>query len=188
MQRFAAVFSTLAVLMTAAHVSGQQAPNFSGQWTLVAPADAPAGGAPDGRRGGGGGGGGGARGGRGGGRGAFGALTGLGMGGTITQDAATLTITRTTQAGEIKTVYRLDGSESRNSITMGGGNGVESVSKARWEGSKLVITSTTNVQGNPVESTMTLSLDGQNLVIESTGAGRGGGATVTTTTRYTKSN
>ena len=184
MQRFAAVFSTLAVLVAAANVSGQQTPSFAGQWTLVAPADAPAAGAP---RGGGGGGGGGARGGRGGGRGGFGALTGLGMGGTITQDASTLTITRTTQAGEVKTVYRLDGSDSRNSVTMGrAGTAVESVSKARWEGGKLVITTTTTVQDNPVETTMTLSLDGQNLVIESTGAGRGGGATVTTTTRYTK--
>jgi hypothetical protein len=109
------------------------------------------------------------------------------MGGTIAQDASTLTITRTAQGGEVKTVYRLDGSESRNSITGRGGEAVESVSKARWEGSKLVITTTTTVQGNPVETTMTLSLDGQNLVIESTGAGRGGGATVTTTTRYTKS-
>jgi hypothetical protein len=109
------------------------------------------------------------------------------MGGTITQDASTLTITRTTQAGEVKTVYRLDGSDSRNSVTMGrAGAAVESVSRARWEGGKLVITTTTTVQDNPVETTMTLSLDGQNLVIESTGAGRGGGATVTTTTRYTK--
>jgi len=110
------------------------------------------------------------------------------MGGTIAQDASTLTITRTTQAGEVKTTYRLDGSESKNSVTMGGGNAVESVSKARWEGTKLVIATTTTVQGNAIESTMTLAMDGQNLVIESTGMGRGGAAAVTTTTRYSKSN
>jgi hypothetical protein len=113
-------------------------------------------------------------------------MAGLGMGGTIAQDAATLTITRTTPAGGVRTVYRLDGSESRNSFTMGGGNTVESVSRARWDGNKLVITSTTDVQGNAVETTMALALDGENLVVESTAPGRGGGAPMPMTLRYTK--
>jgi hypothetical protein len=113
-------------------------------------------------------------------------MAGLGMGGSIAQEAATLTITRTTPGGEVRTVYRLDGSESRNSFTMGGGNAVESVSRARWDGNKLVVTTTTNMQGNAVETTMTLSLDGQNLVVESTAPGRGGGAPTPMTLRYTK--
>jgi hypothetical protein len=66
-----------------------------------------------------------------------------------------------------------------------GGNAVEAVSRARWEGTKLIITTTTNVGGTAVENTMSLSLDGQNLVVESTGMGRGGGAT-TMTMRYRK--
>ena len=108
------------------------------------------------------------------------------MGGSITQDASTLTITRTTQAGEIKMVYRLDGSVSTNSVAMGG-NTVETSSKARWEGAKLIVVTTTTVGGNPVESTSTYSMNGANLVVETTAPGRGGGAPMTTTMTYSKS-
>jgi hypothetical protein len=106
-----------------------QTPNFAGKWTRDAektaaamPAGAPAGG---GGRGGGGG----------------------GMGGgdiTITQDAKTLVISRMVQEMEMKTTYNLDGSESKNTgMGRGGAPGVEQVSKAKWDGNKLVITTTT---------------------------------------------
>ena len=78
-----------------------QAPGFAGKWTLVADPNAPAGG--------------GGRGGRGGGFGQF-----CGMECTIAQDATSLTVTRTTQAGETKIIYKLDGSESKNTQDMGG--------------------------------------------------------------------
>jgi hypothetical protein len=114
-------------------------------------------------------------------------MLGLGQEATITQTGATLTIARTTPQGEVRTVYNLDGSESRNSMAMGrGGQAVEQVSRATWEGSKLVIATTMSMGGNAVETTMSLSLDASgDLVVESTGMGRGGaGAAVTT--RYTK--
>ena len=77
-------------------------------------------------------------------------------------------MTTTTQAGETKTVYNLDGSESKNPLTMQG-NTIERVSKAKWDGAKLVITTTTNFQGTPIETTQTWSLDASGgLVIEST--------------------
>jgi hypothetical protein len=108
------------------------------------------------------------------------------MGATISQDASTLTIVRTTGAGEVRAVYNLDGSESRNTV-QGRGGPMEQVSRASFNGSRLVITTQQNFGGNMVETTMSLSLDAQgNLVVESTAPGRGGGAPTTTTMRYRK--
>jgi hypothetical protein len=164
MQRAALLLSAASLLFAATEVSAQDKPSFAGKWTLVAD------------QGGGGGGG------RGGGRG------GLGAEATLTQDATTLTITRASQAGETKAVFKLDGSESKNTMTGRGGATIEQTSKARWEGSKLIITTTTPIGENTIESTMALSLDADGvLVVETTGAGRGGGAPTTTTRRYTKS-
>jgi hypothetical protein len=136
-----------------------QTPNFAGKWTLV----------PDSA---------------GGGRGGFG---GLGLGATITQDANTLTITRTTQAGEFTSTYKLDGSESKNTLTMQG-NAVEQLSKARWDAGKLTINTSMSFNGNPVEVSMTMALDpGGNLIVESTRPDfQGGGAPITTKMTYKK--
>ena len=38
-----------------------------------------------------------------------------------TSNAATLTVTRTTQMGELTSVYKLDGSESKNTVAGRGG-------------------------------------------------------------------
>jgi hypothetical protein len=161
MRKTAVLMSAIALVLGATNLSAQ-GKSFAGTWTVVADPAAPA---PTGRGGG----------------------RGLGQGGTIAQDAKTLTITRTTQNGEMKSVYNLDGSESKNTLTMGG-NSVEQTSKAKWEGDKLVITTTMNFNGNPSESSMTLSLDaaGQ-LIVEATGAGRGGGPPTTTKMTYKKS-
>ena len=166
MQRAALLLSAVGLLFAATEVSAQDKPSFAGKWTLVA------------NQGGGGGGGGG----RGGGRG------GLGAEATIAQDETTLTITRASQAGETKAVFKLDGTESKNTMTGRGGATIEQTSKARWEGSKLIITTTTPMGENTIESTMALSLDADGvLVVETTGAGRGGGAPTTVTRRYPKS-
>jgi hypothetical protein len=168
---FAVTLAAATTLVATTQLSAQN-PNFTGTWAVIADAAAPA---P--------GGGGGGRGGRGGGRGGL----GLGMGATITQDASTLTVVRTTGAGEVRSVYRLDGSESRNTVQGRGGATAEQVSRARFDGGRLVITTQQDFGGNMVETTMALSLDGQgNLVVETTAPGRGGGAPNTTTMRYRK--
>ena len=160
--RKAAVFMGAAALILGATNVSAQGKSFAGTWTVVAD---PAAAAPAPGRGGG---------------------RGLGQGATIAQDAKTLTVTRTTQNGEIKQVYNLDGSDSKNTLTMGG-NSVEQVSKAKWDGDKLVITTTMNFNGNASESTMVLQLDASGqLVVESTGAGRGGGPPTTTKMTYKK--
>jgi hypothetical protein len=95
--------SSAALVFGATTVSAQAKPSFAGAWTVVVdPNAAPAPG-------------------RGGGRG------GLGQAATIAQDAKTLTVTRTTQNGEVKTVYNLDGTDSKNTMTFGG-NAVEQTS------------------------------------------------------------
>jgi hypothetical protein len=162
MRRNALIVGALS-LVFAASTAIAQAPSFAGAWTLV----------PDPNAAGGGGGGG-----RGGGM-----L--LGQAATVTQDANTLTITRTTQNGEVKMVYNLDGSDSKNMV-MGRGGQTEQVSKAKWDGAKLVITTTLTMGENTVTRTQTLALDGSGqLVVTSTGPGRGG-EVMTTTQTYKK--
>ncbi len=138
-----AAMSMAAVVLMATSVFAQT-PNFAGKWTPDAEKNQAAGGG----------------GGRGGGRGG-------GMGGgdmTITQDAKQLVITRTTQNGEMKTTYNLDGSESKN-MMMGRGGQTEQVSKAKFEGNKLVIVTTT-ANG---ETTASWYMEGDHLVNERTG-------------------
>jgi hypothetical protein len=151
------------VLMFGAAVSlaAQATPDFSGKWVMdPASAPAPPAGAPAG-------GGGGGRGGRGGG-------AGFGQEFMAKQDAKTLTITRMQGDQTVVATYNLDGSESKNTVAGRGGQ-QEQVSKAAWDGAKLVITTTLNFGGNNVEQKRTLSLEGGNLVIETVQPGRDGG-------------
>jgi hypothetical protein len=165
------MFMSAAALVLSAVTAMAQTPNFAGKWTLQVDPNAAAG-----------------RGGRGGGGG------GLGMEFTATQDAKTLTITRTQGTNEIKTVYNLDGTDSKNMVAGRGGRGgdtppppTEQISKAKWEGGKLVITTTFTMGDAPVSTTMSLSLNaGGDLVVERTQQGRGGGAPTTVTQTYKK--
>jgi hypothetical protein len=95
---------------------------------------------------------------------------GRGMGGpmTIKQTATELSIERQGRNGPTTQTYKLDGSETE--ITMGQ---MTAKASAKWDGSKLVITTKTDMG----ENTATYSLDNGNLVIESTG-GRGPGKRV----------
>ena len=136
-----------AIVLAFATIVSAQKTDFSGTWALDADAS---GGAP----GGGGGGGG---------RGGFG---GLGMGATIKQTADALTIERTMGDNKVTLNYKLDGTESKNTLTGRGGQQMESASVAKWDGSKLVITS--RVGEN--ESTQVWSLAGNVLTIETTSA------------------
>jgi len=112
---------------------------------------------------------------------------GLGTQATITQDATSLTVKRTTQMGEFTSVYKLDGTESKNTLTIQG-NAVEQLSKTKWDGGTLQVDTTMSFDGNPVQVSMKLSLDPSgNLLVESTRPDfQGGGAPVTTKTTYKK--
>jgi hypothetical protein len=112
---------------------------------------------------------------------------GLGQSAVIKQDATTLTVTRTTQMGEITSVYKLDGSESKNTLNFQG-NAIEQVSKTKWDGGTLHVDTTMSFDGNPVNVTMALSLDasGNLLVVSTRPDFQGGGAPVTTKMTYKK--
>ena len=142
-----------AAVLAVATLAWAQKPDFSGTWTLD-PAASEGGAAP----GGGGGGG------RGGGRG------GLGQGGTVKQTADTLTVERSIGENKITSTYKLDGSESKNTMMGRGGQSMESVSTAKFDGQTLVITTKMDMGNGPQESTQKWSVSGSTLTIETTNA------------------
>ena len=162
MKRLLALTVTAAVLTSSLAVLAQTRPNFAGKWTLVPDPNAAA------------------AGGRG--RGMAG---GLGQTFTATQDEKTLTVVSTTQMGEIKAVYNLDGSATKNPITLVGQT-VERTSKVKWDGARLIVTSISNFQGNAAETTQVWSLDKSgSLTVESTN--NFSGTPTTTKALYKKS-
>jgi hypothetical protein len=155
----AAIAMTMALGVTA---YAEDKPDFSGKWVNVepAPAAAPAtdtaggGSAPAGGR--------------------RGFQPGFGPEFTVKQDATTLTISRGGQSTPL--VYKLDGSESKNSMTRDGQQ-IDQVSTAKWEGKTLVIVTQLNFQGNTREQKRVLSLEDGKLVIDQTSPGRNGATT-----------
>ena len=142
MRRLAIASVAVAVVLFASGLSAQGT-SFAGKWTPDAEKNAAAGGG----------------GGRGGGRGGGGPMT-------VTQDAKTLTIERDMGGTALKTVYNLDGSESKNSMPgRNGGAATEQVSTAKWDGAKLNITTKT-ANG---DRTVSWYLEGGELVQETQG-------------------
>lgn len=135
-----------AILAVATVGFAQTKPDFSGTWTVI-PGDAPAGGG-------------------GGGRGMMGPMT-------VTVKGDVLTIERTMGDNKITQTYNLTGTETVNKQMGRGGAEVEVKSVTKWDGSKLVITSTRPGQdGATVTTTQSWALDpGGVLIIEQTGRG-----------------
>jgi hypothetical protein len=156
----AGLIAIAAAAALTATVVAQTTPNFAGTWKLVPDATASAG---------------------------AGRAGGLGPEATIVQDATSLTITRFTQMGEFKSVYRLDGSESRNVLDFQG-NSIDQLSTTKWDGGKLIVNTKMEFSGNLVEVSMTMALDASgNLIVENTRPDfQGGGAPVTTKATYKK--
>ncbi len=141
-----------AVFAVAAVAFAQAKPDFSGTWTLDPEASGMAAG---GGQGGGGGRGGGA----------------LGNGpATVKQTADTLTIERTMGENKVTLTYKLDGTESKNTMMGRGGSPVESTSTAKFDGSTLTITTKQDMGNGPMESTQKWTLAGSVLTVESTNA------------------
>jgi len=104
---------------------------------------------------------------------------------TVTQKGDELVVERTMGENKMSSTYKLDGTESVNKM-MGRGGEMEIKSTAKWDGSKLVITSKQPApDGSVRESSQTWSLDGGNLTIEATRPGRDGNP-MTTKTVYKK--
>ncbi len=141
-----------AAILAVASLASAQKPDFSGTWTLAPAADAaaPAGG------------GGGGRGGRGG---------ILGAGPTVVKQSATdLTVESTMGDNKVTRTYKLDGTESKNTMMGRGGQSVEAVSNAKWDGGKLTIVTKQDMGGQTFETTEVWMVDGSTLTVESTNA------------------
>ena len=154
-----------AAVLAVATLAWAQKADFSGTWTLdPAASDAPAGGgggAPGGGAPGGGGGGG-----RGGGRGGI-----LGAGPSVVKQTATeLVVESTMGENKVTRTFKLDGSESKNTVMGRGGNPMESVSTAKWDGAKLVIVTKQAMGDQTFETTENWSVSGSTLTVESTNA------------------
>ena len=93
------------------------------------------------------------------------------------QDAKTLTLTRLQGDQTVTETVNLDGSETREMIEALGGTR-ERVSRATWDGNKLVINATLSVDGKILQQNRVMSMEGGNLVIEQIGPGGGGPATI----------
>jgi hypothetical protein len=141
-------------IFAVASMAFAQKPDFSGTWTLDPEASGMA-----------------AGGGQGGGGGRGGGFGGLGNGpATIKQTADTLTVERTMGENKVTSTYKLDGTESKNTMMGRGGNQVESTSTAKFDGSTLTITTKMDMGNGPQENTQKWSLVGGNLNIETTNA------------------
>jgi hypothetical protein len=160
MRRSTALMSVAAVAFMASTAFAQAKPSFAGTWSMVVDSAAAAQQQMAGGRGGRGGG-------------------GFGQTFTATQDASKLTITRTTQNGDVSSTYNLDGTDSKNTM-QGRGGPMEVVSQAKWDGNNLVITTTQDFNGTARTSTQTLSMDASgSLWVESSRPGRDGNPMVT---------
>ena len=156
--------------------------DFSGRWTLDAPAVAttpavpgtPAAAAAPGDMG-----------------------SGWGSTITITQDAKQLKLeyaffSRYDAQPSLTFVYPLDGSEGRNVVTMGRGEQIE-LSRVRWEGPTLTISTTSQIAdprlSKPFTSALTRKLwleSPTTMIVEVTRAGVLGGPSLTTRSVYRK--
>ncbi len=176
-------FATIGVaVLCGSTAAGQAAVNFSGRWTLDAPAPAttpaspgtPAAAAAPGDMG-----------------------SGWGTTIDIVHDANRLSVeydvfSRYDLQPPLRFVYPLDGSEGPNTVMLGRGEQIES-SRAAWEGSKLTIVTTMQVSDRAVPKPFTFELrrtlwleSSTSMVVEVTRSGVLGGASSSTRTRYRK--
>src|SRR5262245_66684725 len=179
----AALIALGLVIARHAPIWAQSPADFSGRWTLEAPAIATTPAVP--------------------GTPAAAAAPGdMGSGGgstiTIAQDAKKLTVeyvvfSRYDLQPPLTYTYPLDGSEGRNTVNMGRGDQGES-SRAHWTGRSLIIDTTMRVDdhaaGKPFTATVTRTLfleSAATLIVEVTRAGVLGGPATTTRSIYRKS-
>src|SRR5215203_4317473 len=98
---------------------------------------------------------------------------------TVVQDATALTVATTSQMGEFKTSYKLDGSEAPSPMNFNGTT-IDRITKLVWEGNKLFLITTSKMEGQSLEfkSVWSLTADGA-LATETTFPDfQGGGAPI----------
>ena len=73
---------------------------------------------------------------------------------------------------EVTLTYKLDGTESRNLIMSRGVPPSDSLSIARWDGSRLMIATKQETAGQVAQSTEVWIVEGSTLTVETTSASR----------------
>jgi hypothetical protein len=106
----------------------------------------------------------------------------------VGQDATEMTVTATSQMGEFKTIYKLDGSMGRSPIDFNGQT-IDRATKAAWNGSTLTLWTTSEMNGQTIEfkSVLSLNADGALMVVSTFPDFQGGGAPITQKAIYKKS-
>ena len=106
----------------------------------------------------------------------------------VSQDATTLTVVTTSQMGEFKTTYKLDGTEGRSPLEFNGTT-IDRATKATWNQNKLTLWTGSEMNGQAFEFKSVLSLDADgSMITESTFPDfQGGGGPITAKATYKKS-
>lgn len=169
MQRMARLLGVAVIVMSAAGAYAQ-GKDFTGKWTRDAEKTAAANPTMAAAAAAAAGGGGAASGAA---AGAGGIPVGGGSDLNITMDAKTITVERGPTGATTKVVYKLDGSESRNAVNIGG-QSMDQIAIAKWDGAVLVVT--TKGMNGAGDTVAKYSMDGANLKVETQRPARQGGA------------
>ena len=105
----------------------------------------------------------------------------------VSQDATLLTVVTTSQMGEFKTTYKLDGTEGRSPLEFNGTT-IDRATKATWNENKLTLWTGSEMNGQAFEfkSVVSLGPDGS-MIVESTFPDfQGGGAPLHAKATYKK--
>ena len=104
----------------------------------------------------------------------------------VVHDAKMITVTASSQMGEFKTPFNLDGTEAKAPLEFNG-QSFDRVTKAAWTGNTLVLTTKSEFNGQVFETKMTwtLNTDGT-LLVASTRPDFQGGGSVTGKATYKK--
>lgn len=104
----------------------------------------------------------------------------------VAQDAKMMTVTTTSQMGELKTIYNVDGTPAKSPLEFQG-NTIDRTTKLAWDGNKLVLTVTSDFGGQSFETKAVWSLGADGVLqVESTRPDFQGGAPVTSKLTYKK--
>jgi hypothetical protein len=105
----------------------------------------------------------------------------------VSQDATLLTVVTTSQIGEFKTTYKLDGTEGRSPLDFNGTT-IDRATKATWNENKLTLWTGSEMNGQAFEfkSIVSLGPDGSMLIESTFPDFQGGGAPITRKTTYKK--
>jgi hypothetical protein len=99
---------------------------------------------------------------------------------TVSQDANTITVDTPSPRGNLRWIFKLDGSESKNATIQGNPpRQVEQISTAAWEGDKLaILTSARSNAEGPYTIKQLWSLEGDTLTIATTQVSLATGSTL----------